>query len=296
MKVSIVLSVLGIAFAQFFSESVLAYLSLILIVSIGILHGANDILLIEKTKFISVKYKWLTKFIYTLIVLLAIGFFYFIPFFALLTFIIFSSYHFGEQHWSKHFKSPQFGWVKKVFQFTFGLFILSLLFLLKVEATNEVIYDLANFQLSKFDYTLLSGIAVVACVALGVFLARKAELTLSHFAIEFSLLILYAFVFNFTPLILGFAIYFAFWHSLPSLKDQIDFIYQEKLKFGIQSYFKDAGVYWLISVVGFGLFLYFFYESKLFYSLLFSFIAAITFPHVIVMGKMFSFLKNQKSE
>lgn len=294
-KVSILFSSFGIALAQFFSESILAYLALILIISIGILHGANDILLIEKTKFISVKKKWFVKLIYSFVVLSAIVMFYFIPFVALVIFIIFSAYHFGEQHWSSIFKSNKRLKIKKGFQFFFGLLILSLLFLLKSGTTNEIIFDIANFSVPKIWFSILTVSSLLVTLVLSIYLIMKQEIKLTRASFEFSLLILYAVVFYSTPLILGFAIYFTFWHSLPSLKDQIDFIYDQPFKMGIKTYFKDAGVYWLISVIGFGLFVYFFYETKLFYSFLFSFIAAITFPHVIVMGKMFNDLKNQKS-
>ncbi|GGE30294.1 hypothetical protein GCM10010832_08440 [Psychroflexus planctonicus] len=294
-KVSILSSFLGIAISLSFAEIFSVYLALFLIISIGILHGANDILLIEKSKFVVNKNKWYIKLTYVFIVLLAVILFYFVPFYALIIFILFSAYHFGEQHWSQKFSTNQYGFLKKVFQFTFGLLILSLLFLLKPETTNQVIEDLANFSVPFNWFTYLSACSLTMSLIFSVLLLIKKELILTKFSFEFSLLILYTLVFYFTPLILGFAIYFAFWHSLPSLNDQIKFIYGGKLVPGIKSYIKDAGIYWLVSVVGFAAFLFFFYETKLFYSFLFAFIAAITFPHVIVMGKMFSYLKKQKS-
>lgn len=293
-NILISLSLACVIISQVFPYTISLYLALILIISIGILHGANDILLIEKTNFISVKDKWLTQLIYFITVLIAVALFYFIPFYALLLFILFSAYHFGEQHWGKKFTSKAFQIHKKVFQFSFGLLILSMLFLLRTKTTNEVIVDLADLYIPKLWYTYLAILSFSTSLVLAIFLTYQKEINLTKMSFEFSLVILYFLIFNFTPLILGFAIYFAFWHSLPSLKDQVDFMYGEKTKKSFTSYLKDAGIYWLISVVGFGLFLYFFYESKLFYSFLFSFIAAITFPHVIVMGKMFSYLKHQK--
>ena len=242
------------------------------------------------------KNKWYINIMYVIVVFLAIILFYFIPFYALITFILFSAYHFGEQHWSKKFETKKYSLIKKNFQFSFGLLILSILFLLKPETTNQIIQDLANFTVPVECFVYLSTFSLIMSLVSSMFLLIKKELLLTNFSFEFSLLILYTLVFYYTPLILGFAIYFAFWHSLPSLKDQTNFIYGEKLSLGIKSYIKDAGIYWLISIIGFVLFLFFFYETNRFYSFLFAFIAAITFPHVIVMGKMFSYLKNQKSE
>lgn len=293
-KISILLSLFAIVLAQVFSESILAILAFILIISIGILHGANDILLIEKTKFISVKNKWFVKLIYSFIVVFAVCMFYFVPMAALLIFILFSAYHFGEQHWSSFYNSSRLSDAKKSFHFFFGLLILSLLFLLKFETTNKIIFDIANFSVPEFWFSILTISSFSGALLLAFYLVYTKEIDITKASFEFSLVVLYTVVFYSTPLILGFAIYFTFWHSLPSLKDQINFIYNKPFKKGVKLYFKDAGVYWFISVIGFGVFVYFFYETKLFYSFLFSFIAAITFPHVIVMGKMFKYLKNQK--
>ena len=72
----------------------------LLILSIGVIHGANDLLIIKKyTRKDSLKSQ-ITYFLYYLgLVFLGFLFFYVFPSIALLSFVLVSIYHFGEQHW-----------------------------------------------------------------------------------------------------------------------------------------------------------------------------------------------------
>lgn len=292
-KSSFYLSLFILIITFFIDSYLMIYIALVLIISVGILHGANDILLLQKTNFVSKKNRFYSVAIYSLVVIMAIAIFYYIPFYALLFFILFSAYHFGEQHLSKTLISKNNVIISQLLFFTFGLSILSMLFWLNPVLTNEVIFDLTEFKVPLNWYFILFLSSILISFLLVGYLFFKKSIIVKEISKEFILLLFYAVIFYQSPLILAFAVYFAFWHSLPSLADQIYFIYKVNFINGIKQYCKDAGLYWLVAIVGFVVFLYFFYESKLFYSFLFSFIAAITFPHVIVMGKMFSYLKDK---
>ncbi|MGB0633308.1 MAG: Brp/Blh family beta-carotene 15,15'-dioxygenase, partial [Flavobacteriaceae bacterium] len=81
------------------SETYVDILSGFGILTFGIVHGANDLLLINKTT--DTKNSIFTQFfIYLTLVLLFFIFFYVIPSLALITFVILSSYHFGEHQWT----------------------------------------------------------------------------------------------------------------------------------------------------------------------------------------------------
>jgi uncharacterized membrane protein SpoIIM required for sporulation len=72
------------------------------------------------------------------------------------------------------------------------------------------------------------------------------------------------------------------------LKDQIVVLHKEFNKQNVLLYLKNSFLYWLISITSlFGLY-YFLDNDKLFISMFFSFLAAITFPHVIVMFNLFN--------
>ena len=111
----------------------------ILILTFGILHGANDLLLIKKID-INKEQLSLQKTLLYYIVVVAVGslLFWIIPWFALLLFIIVSGYHFGEQQWENIEKSTLF----KFFEFNYGLFILLLLFVFHSKEVQEVIQNI----------------------------------------------------------------------------------------------------------------------------------------------------------
>ena len=126
-----------------------SFISFFLIFSIGLIHGANDIQLIQKkTLNYSVKFFIYTILLYTTIVLLGILIFFFIPKFGLLFFILFSSFHFGEQHLGTYdVKSKEF--IKNILYISYGSAILGLLFSLQWLDTHVIIYEISQLFVSK---------------------------------------------------------------------------------------------------------------------------------------------------
>jgi Brp/Blh family beta-carotene 15,15'-monooxygenase len=104
-------------------------------------------------------------------------------------------------------------------------------------------------------------------------------------------LIIFTIIFKTANLIWAFAIYFVIWHSLPSIRDQVKFIYGSVNKETIKSYVITAFPFWITSLFGIFLLYIFLKDFFMFETLFFSFLAAITFPHVIVVIQMF---KNKK--
>ena len=91
------------------------------------------------------------------------------------------------------------------------------------------------------------------------------------------------------PLVLGFGFYFVVWHSLPSLSSQIKFLYQDETYNPYIKYLKQAFFYWILAIAGlFGFYVLRIVPQEQYLSIFFSFLAGITFPHVIVMGLMFN--------
>jgi Brp/Blh family beta-carotene 15,15'-monooxygenase len=105
--------------------------------------------------------------------------------------------------------------------------------------------------------------------------------------LELFYLLLFCIVFFTASLVWSFTLYFILWHSLPSLADQVEFLYKEVNKETIIKYVKASFIYWLLSVVGFFVLVQFFKDNPtVMLSFFFSFLAAITFPHVLVMHKI----------
>jgi len=293
-KFSIVTSFLGLWIATHIPEKFELILGFILIFSFGMIHGSNDLLIINK---ILEKSKYYSKFnilvAYLMIVSLAILIFYMAPILALSMFVIFSAYHFGEQHWEKSFIKSNNS-LKSVFYFCYGMLILQLLFTFNDIGVKFIVKEITGYQianLNSFPIIIILGSLVLIMTAIELHFKRiSSEIALTEL---FSLVIL-TIIFNSSSLIWGFTIYFILWHSVPSLAEQIKFVYGEfKLKTTLK-YCKSAAPYWIVSLIGMVILYFMFNNEKHFYSLFFAFIAAVTFPHAFVMVKMFSKKKHEQ--
>jgi Brp/Blh family beta-carotene 15,15'-monooxygenase len=107
------------------------------------------------------------------------------------------------------------------------------------------------------------------------------------FFIELITIILMILLFNFTSLILAFGSYFVLWHSFPSMKDQIKYLYGSYNFKNILFYVKASLLYWIASILSLIFVkIYFTIPESFLIPLFFSFMAAITFPHVLVIGRI----------
>lgn len=256
------------------------YLSYIFILSIGIIHGSNDISLIKILR----KNQTLTKkylAVYVALILFNITAFIVWPLIALLFFVIISCYHFGEQHFHSQIKTQNL-YSRGLF-LSYGILIFGLLFNFNSLDTSIIIEELTGFKFkeSHFLWFLITGI--ISTVVFFILNIRNYKKELSYFQ-EIFLLLLFALLFNLAQLLWAFAIYFTVWHSIPSLLDQIKEIYGVSNKLNFIQYMKSSFAYWLISIVGLIILYYSTVYLKInFVTIFFAFLAAITVPHVIVM-------------
>jgi Brp/Blh family beta-carotene 15,15'-monooxygenase len=286
-NIAIVASFFGLWMDSFLSTKLQILLGFFLIFTFGILHGANDLLLIKNIKTVKQSNSWFQILGYYVVVVLTGAFlFYTIPQVALLLFILVSAYHFGEQQWQDLLDAfPK--WFQMAFQFLYGFIILQLLFVFHSDEVQSIILNIANINLPGKYFVLLLQISSIAFIGLSTYLYWKSEKIRKKLLLEFFYLILFAILFKSSSLIFGFAIYFILWHSIPSIIDQIKFLNGYfSIKYFI-AYCKAAGIYWLISIVGITLIYHICREEQVFNALFFSFLAAITFPHAVVITNMF---------
>lgn len=256
----------------------------ILILTFGILHGANDLLLIKKIDYNKEQISFQKTLLYYIIVVgLGSLLFWIIPWFALLLFIIVSGYHFGEQQWENLEKSPLF----KLFEFTYGLFILMLLFNFNIKEVQEVIQNITSIVVPKNYFTNGLIINSVALVALGIYYSNKLVEFKNRWMLETFYLLVFTVIFRVSSLIWGFAIYFIIWHSIPSIINQINYLNGEVSWNNFRKYIRSAFLYWVISLIGIATLYLLFKDIEIFNALFFSFLAAITFPHVLVIFILF---------
>ena len=292
-SLTIFLSFVGLWLTSYCSRELEILLGFLLIFSFGILHGSNDILLIESLK----SKKSNPTFIkilstYLLVVLFAVVVFYYVPIVAMLLFIIFSAFHFGEQHW-EHQNLEIGTYAKMSFYFLYGNFVLLLVFVFNKSEVIEVVALITTYNLSE---TAINFSFTANAIALGLYniaLILKSQSFKKQIVKELFFLLILAIIFKVSSLIWGFTIYFVFWHSLPSLFEQVSFIYGDFNAKNMLQYCKNAWPYWIISIIGIGIVYFVFKDETVFYALFFSFLAAVTFPHSIIINKMFKQKKTQ---
>jgi Brp/Blh family beta-carotene 15,15'-monooxygenase len=266
-----------------FGEVVEDFLAYIMVITLGILHGANDLLILSvKNK----KEKSIIKnlLIYISIIFLCLIIYLFSSFIAIILFVLLSAYHFGEEHLGDRIN------VNLVFNFFYflgyGMFIFAMLFYQSIPNVDLIMRELTGltFTKSQIELTLFISAGFLCLASLFLIISKKNNYQL--FLKELMYLLLLFLVFKTSSLILGFAIYFILWHSIPSIIHQIEFISGDLNKKSILLYIKKAMIYWVISIVGL-LTLYKIVPGiELFSTVVFVILFAVTAPHTWVMHKM----------
>ncbi len=281
---AIIASFFGLWLDSYISNKSQLIFGFILILTFGILHGANDLLLIERINLNKKPFSLLKLLLYYLIVVgLGALLFWIIPWFALLLFILVSGYHFGEQQFQNIEKSNLF----KFFEFIYGLFILMLLFIFHVQEVQEVITNITSVSISESYFSLGLAITTLILIILGFYFSQKSIEFRSKWILETFYLMVFTIIFKVSSLIWGFAIYFILWHSIPSIINQVVYLKGEFNWKNFGSYVKTAFAYWLVSLIGIAVLYLLFKDIQIFNALFFSFLAAITFPHVLVIYILF---------
>ena len=286
-NISIVASFFGLWVDSFFSNQIQIILGFTLIFTFGILHGANDLLLIEKISSQKKQTSYLKRMgYYICVVLIGAFLFYLVPWLALLLFILISAYHFGEQQWQVliHY-FPK--WISVLFPFTYGLLILFLLFNFHIKEVQNIVLEITSISIPSLYISLPLKIFGGIFILISAYFYWKTETIKKKLLTELFYLFVFAIIFKSSSLIWGFAIYFILWHSIPSIIDQITFLKGKYSLNHFMVYCRSAAPYWLVSLLGITILSFVFKEKQLFNALFFSFLAAITFPHAIVIMKMF---------
>lgn len=281
-----------IAFGStFLSTHLSGILSFSLILTVGLLHGSNDLLIIKKVAKLDYANRWV--FIKALAAyLLSIGVillaFYANRAYALLFFVLISAYHFGQQHLAANWH--RFAALRVTAFITYGLGIFGMIFATHADTSAQVISAITAYEITAFQFTALALISVAVFFAISFYNPR---LTFKEHFIEGALLLVLLGVFLITDLLLSFALYFTFWHAIPSLKDQIHLLYREPFLTGFKRYVRASFLYWAISALVFiALIMIVDVQNLQVIELLVYFLAAITFPHVMIMSRMESLLES----
>lgn len=254
----------------------------IFVLSLGLMHGANDINLLQELLKQNKTKKWQLIAVYVSLGALVFALAFSWRILGLVTFMLFSSYHFGEQHLHNRLSGSK----TKSWDYTlYGLVIFSMLFYTHQSDVQYLILHMTGWDISGIPLDYITAGLVGTLIVSWAFQLRYFK---KGFFEELFYLLMFYVVFYNTALSLSFAVYFVIWHALPSIKDQILI---EGQALGYKSalrYFKQSYRYWLVSV--FGIFLmakgYDYLGTGLF-PILFAALVAITFPHIILITGLF---------
>ena len=259
-------------------------LSALLILSFGLIHGACDITLIT-TKLRKSSFQIKSKIIFLYVLLAFISFFvvYKLPVIGFMIFLIISSYHFGEQHFHLKLKKSKL----KFWHFLFyGLLIFMIMIEIHRNIVLEVLNTLLNYNIGNFPTQIILLVCIIINFILWMIDYNRLKLSVWK---ELFYLMLISVLFYTTNLIVSFAAYFVIWHSIPSIFDQINYLYKKVSIKTAFLYLKKSGIYWAVSISGL-VFLVLYKEimGDDFYRITYSFVVSVTIPHMFVINNILS--------
>ena len=256
---------------------------LILILILGISHGALDNLKGKKLLYLF-GYRSLFSFyfVYILISLLIVFLWVLFPNTVLLLFLVVAAYHFGKEDTVFSFKEKFL--IAEFLYFFKGSAVILAPLLFQREKTNEI-FEILNFNV--FESQLFNNQFLITFLCLSFLSSliisnkKKADLKALMIMDFFSLIILNLFL---TP-VLAFTIYFCFLHSI---RHSITLIFEldKSFKSGLKKFINKAIPLTFVTGVIFLIAVYFLNSSykldEAIYKVIFIGLASLTFPHILL--------------
>ena len=285
-KVLLLITFFSFWFIGFIDHAKANFLGISLVLTVGLIHGANDLRIIGKLNGNNRFSKKNQLILYMILALSTFVIFYLFPVTALIIFLLFSCYHFGEQHWlERKVKNSR---ILPFFAFSYGLLIISMILKFNIAETILILKDITHIEIGFSVFNIVLYISALIFLILTYLLRLVLFPNFSDFFKELLLILVLGVIFKTSTLIWSFAFYFIVWHAVPSLYSQIKVLYNNEKGNGMLTYLKHSIFYWLIAIVGLLLAIFFFQENTTWIvSIFFPFIAALTIPHALVMSKMF---------
>jgi Brp/Blh family beta-carotene 15,15'-monooxygenase len=209
-KLSIITSFAGLWLTSYLSDTNQLIFGFFLIFTFGILHGANDLVLINQ--FESKKKTTFIKIIvsYVVIVISSVILFTVLPVLALIMFLLVSGYHFGEQHWASLIETKSN--FRKLFELIYGLFIIIVLLYINAEEVSKIIFEITNFNLPYSYFSIATIVISILLFIAAYVMTLKVRDFKNNILEQLFYLVVLIVIFKSSSLIWGFTIYFIFWH------------------------------------------------------------------------------------
>jgi Brp/Blh family beta-carotene 15,15'-monooxygenase len=261
----------------------------LVILALGVPHGAADHLLFLAHRPARQRdgKKLLPFFIYYLVFLVGYGGLWLVmPAVAFMLFLLVSIFHFGEARLENSGSSPGQGWQLTL---AWGCFVLLFPVLHHFAEARPIIEGMIGIGLPDGeDWTVLICVGLVLANVLVI--TGRTEAKGSWQARQLLDLVLLTLMYLGTDLMLGFALFFFLWHSLPAGMAQWRFLRDRRLLGDLTDYFRrllplSGGA--VILFLLFYLYLRNLEGAKLDLSSLFVFVSLISLPHAILMHAVY---------
>lgn len=263
-------------------QEIQLFIFALIILLVGIPHGGIDHLIHNPT----ITPRGLARFILRyLLLMLGYGLMWWIlPLVALIAFLGMSAYHFGQSHFLEQGKLEN---KEGLLYLLKGAFFLFLILFGDWSMTQKILSSMISMDLSEeFRLGFLGFLLVSSLIAQG-FSTKPFGLT---DGLDYLIL---APILFFSPLLIGFSVYFGFWHSLPSMLAEYAYLrnipaFNSPLKFGKQLLpFSGISLVGIAAILVVGLE---FLAPNQLYLLFFVLISLISLPHILYMD---TFLKEK---
>lgn len=280
------------------SESMALWVVVASVFVIGIPHGAIDHIMAAELYELNQTWKDHLLFYssYLLIMVLVGALWILLPEAGMSLFLIISIYHFGQADMEDFLteKKP----VNRLFYVNRGLMIIGLIIFSDPLTTYPIIADVVQIDSSYFS-GLMPSAGFALTIIIGSYIVISTIGIISGrienpatYVMDSLLLIIFLLI---TGPLIGFAIYFALWHSVGHINEMRDFFERHGKSLSIAQFYKKAAPFTLVSIIGLAMLLLVNIQLNLenqFLSLMFILISVLTLPHMLIVERMY----NEKTE
>ncbi|MEM8585474.1 MAG: Brp/Blh family beta-carotene 15,15'-dioxygenase [Bacteroidota bacterium] len=224
-----------------------------------------------------------------------------VPILALAILLLLAVYHFGQSNWSYVYNKSD-AWAFSHYAI-WGAAVLGAPILLHATQAEPIISAMIGTEVSlpglSFTYPM---IAVFGVINLGIiaYLFYTKRINKKRAAWETASYLALMAVFLTNSLLLGFTLYFVFWHSLSALLDQAQFLYRKLKDFQAKQLRRLLILTILFSAIAIGLAWMFINPAKLLNPRLvgglFIFISLLTLPHMILVDRVYRLSSESDSD
>ncbi len=266
----------------------------------GIPHGATDHVIHQHVNNLPIlDKKELLVFVARYLGIIAVYglVWFFFPVFSLAVFLIISCYHFGQSQLyfiSIDEKNP----VKNLLYLSWGITILGAILVFNYTESEEILLTLIPVEMlptPSLTTQIIYGAGIITLLLLALFTLSK-KINALNFGIEMVSMGTLIVLCYFAPLLIAFAVYFALWHSLKTIKTELETIKGEGTDYKI--FYKRALPFSVLSFFGIGILLAvsLWLESVVSpYLVFFIAVSTLTLPHMVYRGFLYARVSTGKT-